>query len=135
MAWDIGISEHGDIVMTGHRDIGGKSGIDLIEQRMLLRLRITRGSWVFDDNDTLGSNLSHLSGLAPEKAAAIAPAYVQEALRTMDEIIVEDIHITTTPQSIGLMISYHISEVDVDAGTAEQTRQLEISLPLSGGGG
>lgn len=136
MSFDLAISEHGDLVLAGHRDLGGKSGTDLLEQRMLLRLRLMRGAWTFDDTDTLGSNLHHISGMAPAKAIEIAPAYVREALRPVDDVTIEDVKATTDGQNLTMIITYRVSDVNIDVtASVEESRQLEISLPLSGGGG
>jgi hypothetical protein len=137
MAWDLAIADNGDIMLAANSDLGGKSGTDLLEQRMAIRMKLIRGSWVYDEAETLGSMLHTLIGLPPDKASATAPALVREALRAMsDEITVDDVRAFSDAQSVQLLVFYRVLESDPDAvaGT-EQTRQLQISLPLFGGGG
>jgi hypothetical protein len=45
MSYDLAISEHGDLILAGNRDLGGVSGVDLLNQRIQTRLRLHRGSW------------------------------------------------------------------------------------------
>lgn len=142
--WDLALSPNGDLVISGHRDLSGKSGTDLLEQRMLLRLQIHRGSWVYDDGKTLGSNLYRLIGMSATDAHSAVEPYVNEALRGMTEIKVVSVqhkHIVqgvltdehpAAARGIAIIISYQVRDLDSDA--VSDTRQLEISLPLSGGG-
>ena len=132
MAWDLGIAANGDIVVSGNRDLAGISGSDLLEQRMKIRLRLHRGEWTYDDSNVLGSTLYTLTGVAPAQAAAMAPAYVREALRPMaDEIDVDDVQISSSTHAIIISVFYHIAgSMPV---TASDVQQLDISVPLSGG--
>ncbi len=130
--WDLGIAANGDVILAGNRDLSGVSGTALLEQRMKMRLRLHRGEWTYDTRDTFGSNLYKLMGMPPANAAQIAPAYVREALRGMDEIVIEDVKILTGTSSITLIVFYRVSDVTY-AAEEEQVRQVEISLPLSGG--
>jgi len=149
MAWDFGISEHGDLIFTGHRDLAGKSGTDLLEQRMILRLKLHRGEWIFDDDETLGSNLYRLIGMSAADIHGAIEPYVREALRPMDNEIqvvsVSHSHVNTQgeltdthePSSTGVVISivYRVTDTDIASSVGVvQDRQLTISLPLSGGG-
>src|SRR5580765_563103 len=127
--WDISIAGNGDLVMAASRDLGGVSGTDLLDQRISLRLRIHRGTWFFDKNGTLGSNLYRILGAAPQAALEI-DAYVREALRPMnDEISVEDIFAEYDDdlKSIVIQVSYmQISggpgeDMSLPGGLAQQT--------------
>lgn len=88
--YDLAISEHGDLIVAGNRDLAGVSGIDLINQRIVIRLTIHRGTWFFDVDGTLGSFLYRVLGQAPGSALEI-DSYVREALRQMTEIAVEEV--------------------------------------------
>lgn len=90
MAYDLAISSHGDLIMSGNRDLAGVSGSDLLDQRIKLRLIVHRGTWYYDTYGTLGSNLYKVLGVAPQAALEIE-AYVREALRSMEEISIENI--------------------------------------------
>lgn len=135
MAWDLAVSENGDFVFAAHRDLAGVSGTDLIEQRIRLRLRIVRGSWVFDTDKTLGSYLHQLVGMNPVKASGLAPAYVREALRTMTEISVDDVLLSYTDRDLTLEIRYHVllSPGQPNAGATEQERSISVTLAGAGG--
>ena len=121
--YDLAISEHGDLILSGNRDLAGVSGTDLIDQRIKLRLTIHRGVWFFDADGTLGSNLFRVLGAAPQSALEVE-AHVREALRPMPEISIEDI----------------VTEYDEDAKslivkvTYAQTPELdEAEIQLSAG--
>lgn len=136
MAWDLAISEHGDLIFGANRDLAGVSGINLIEQRMKIRLKLQRGSWVFDDTETLGGNLHILIGQAPDKAAQAAPALVREALRPMEEINVDDVLVDTTNNDVTLKIFYSLhpsGDEDIDDESGQ--RQLVFTLPFAVTGG
>lgn len=130
MSFDLAISDHGDLIVTGHHDLAGKSGTDLIEQRMMIRLKLMRGSWIYDDDKTLGSDLHNLTGVPLDKAAATIPAYAREALRAIDDISIQDIQVTISGHNAILVVFYRVS--DVNADTAPQ--QFQMMLPVAGGG-
>src|SRR5262245_14831363 len=91
MSYDLVVSEHGDLIMSSNRDLAGGSGADLIEQRIKIRLRMHRGSWFYDLNDTLGSMLYQIIGNHPESSLQV-DSRVREALQPMDEISIEEIN-------------------------------------------
>lgn len=130
--WDLALSEHGDLMISGHGDLLGKSGVDLIEQRMLIRLRVLRGGWIYDTAKNFGSNLRRLIGTPPADAEVTATALVREALRDIDEITVEDV--TATPQAdrgILLVIYYRLRDTANGFVETGEERQLSISLSLA----
>lgn len=136
MSWDLAISENGDLIVSGHGDLLGRTGEDLIEQRIRVRLTVFRGGWVYDTRKTLGSNLHRLIGMSPTEAASSAPQLVREALRDMDEeITVEDIDVITTSKDISLIIHYRINEMNQGVVTSTPERVLTYSLPMSANGG
>lgn len=136
MSWDLAISEHGDFIFNANRDLAGVSGTDLIEQRMKIRMRLMRGSWTYDEAGTLGSNLRSLVGMAPDRAATVAPALVREALRPMDEIVVDDVRVDTTSRDITLVVSYHLLQLPDEAIMTDiEERQLSFTLPFAVAGG
>src|SRR4051794_13029946 len=95
MPYDLLISENGDLVFSAIRDLQGIAGIGQINQRVRMRLKIPLGSWIYDDDGTLGSNLYTLSGVNPVEAQSRAEAYVREALRPMTEISVDSVELVT----------------------------------------
>lgn len=133
MAWDLAISENGDLIISGHRDLLGRSGQDLIEQRIRLRLSIRRGSWIYDTDGTLGSNLFQLINMPPDRAQQAARAFVNEALRGMNEIVVDDVDVTYDSHSVTLIVNYRMK--DVNTGFIEPGElSLSIALPLAAAG-
>lgn len=137
MAWDLALASSGDLIFTPgdlmfspSADISGISGVDLIEQRMLMRLKLHRGSWVYDDDGSFGSQLYRLIGHNPNTAAAQADAIVREALRPMDEIDVGEVHIMQQDTSLVLIIDYRVLDVQVSAADENQQR---LEIVISGG--
>lgn len=128
MAWDIALSEHGDLVIAGNRDLAGISGSDLIEQRMKLRMKITRGSWIYDDEGSLGSNLNAVINMPPERMQTAAVGYVKEALRPMDEINVKQVQIETGTHDIIVHVYYEITGDDEEE---PEIHELQASVALT----
>lgn len=128
--WDLAISDHGDLILSGHRDLQGRSGSDLIEQRMRLRMMVTRGAWPLDSTKTFGSNLSRLIGMSPQAAAQAAPAFVQEALRGIDEIIVDAVAVEPSDHDLKVNVLYRMQDISQGFVSSEEL-QLTITLPVS----
>lgn len=143
--FDLALSEHNDLVIAGNRDLAGVSGTDLIEQRIRLRLKIRRGTWVYDEGKTLGSQLFQLIGTSPDEVHTSVGAYVREALRPMsNEIEIQDVihqHDMTTPdlalsnREIEIMVLYTVIG-DLDPGTegVSEQRTVSVNIPVGGGG-
>lgn len=131
--FDLAIAPNGDLIISGSRDLAGKSGTDLLEQRMILRLKLHRGEWTYDDDDSLGSQLFRLIGENPTKAQAMAPAYVREALRDLDnEISIDDVQITyDQARSITLLLTYTVLE-DLAGDSEQDAQQVEVQIPFGG---
>jgi len=124
--YDLALSEHGDLVIAGNRDLAGISGTDLIEQRMRLRLKIRRGSWLYDDEGDLGSNLEQVTNSEPERAEQSIQNYVQQALEPMEEISVVSITTDYTDLNLTLSVQYQLTDIE---GEAEgEIQELEITL-------
>ena len=130
MAWDLALDEHGDMMIGGHRDLLGRSGRDLIEQRMRIRLMVRRGSWLYDTDKTLGSNLWRLVGMSEDNASASARAYVIEALRGMDEINIDDVQVKTDSHSIVIVVLYRLADVNTGYVSPNEL-SLSIALPYT----
>jgi phage gp46-like protein len=128
MAWDAAISENGDLVFAANRDLAGVSGIDLIEQRMKTRLKIPRGTWLYDQREDFGSSLHTISNMRPDFIATAAKGYALEALRPMTEIDVSDVQIDQSKREITLTVFYTVNDDDDEE---PETQMLEASLPVS----
>ena len=133
MAWDLALDGNGDVIMSGSHDLLGRSGTDLIEQRMRLRMKLHRGEWFYDNSDTLGSQLYRLLGMSPDRAMLMLPAYVREALSPIEGISIDDIQTKTTDSGeISVVVIYH-TEDDLEAYGDAQANQAVITFPLTGG--
>lgn len=128
MSWDLGISAAGDLVFSPSSDLQGISGTDLVQQRMLMRLKLRRGSWTYDDSESFGSQLWRLMSANPVAAAGQAEAYVREALRDMDDVVIDAISVNKELRTLTIRVDYHVAEVDVSV-TEENRQQLEIAIP------
>lgn len=129
--WDLALSTDGDLIVLSNGDIAGISGGDLIEQRMLIRLRVRRGSWIYDASGNFGSQLQRLIGMRPNEAKLTAQAYVNEALRDMTEIAVDTVDISMTANQISLVVNYRIVS-DASSSRDDVTNQLVVSIPVGG---
>jgi phage gp46-like protein len=132
MAFDLAISEHGDLIMTAHRDLAGISGSGLVEQRMRIRMMLHRGEWIFDSTASLGSQLHTLSGMPSDQASRYASAYVREALKDMEEISVEDVQVITTSHDITLVVHYQtqLTEDGSIIPADNNLQQLFVTVPV-----
>lgn len=132
MSYDLAISDHGDLIVTAHRDLAGISGQALIEQRIKIRLRLHRGAWIFDTTKTLGSQLFTLSGLPTEKAQVYVDAYVREALKEMDEISVTEVQVVSTTHDVSLVVSYQLelSQDDASIPADQGLQELQVVVPV-----
>jgi hypothetical protein len=131
MPFDLAISEHGDLIVAGNRDLAGISGGDLLTQRILIRLRLHRGSWFYDENGTLGSFLHQIIGNSADRPIEVE-ARVREALSAMDdeiEIIEIDSQYDDDTKSVIVGVTY-TNKGDV-AGYGQETN-LELQIPLGG---
>ena len=136
MPFDLAISEKGDLIIAGNRDLQGSSGTPLVEQRMLLRLKIPRGSWLYDEDKTLGSLAHQIMKSHPNRAYDL-PSIVQEALRPMDDISVHDVEIvdaepspdgiTRSGDTPGVRIYYTHSE---GMSVEEDMQTFVLGIPL-----
>lgn len=132
MPYDIAISEHGDLILAANRDYAGVSGQALIEQRIRLRLRITRESWVFDQN--LGSRLHTQAGSSPEEISARAEAIVREALRDMPDVTVEGVIVEIESSHVIVVHVQYTAVESVFGNASDVTSQgtLSVTVPLGG---
>lgn len=134
MPYDLALSAHGDLVIAGNRDLAGISGVDLIDQRIRLRLRMRRGEWIYDEEDTMGSDLYRVISSPPEKIKSSALAVVREALREMSEISVDDIAVQRTERDLTLSVFYSIIDEESDEQGELQEFQVTLQTAQEAGG-
>lgn len=126
MSWDLALTPAGDLIFSPSLDVMGISGTDLIEQRMMIRLRVPRGSWAYDDNDSFGSQLHKLMGASATSSTTQIDAYVREALRDMTDIEITGVNIGVDPitQAVTLLIDYNV----LDETGQETEQQLTFAV-------
>jgi hypothetical protein len=138
MAYDLALSPHGDLILAGNRDLAGISGEDLVNQRITIRLISHRGSWLYDFEQTFGSDLYQTFGKSPDAALEV-DARVRDALRPMGDIEIQDIlsFYDEDTKSLVVKVEYIISQeldeasLDVPTGNLSSTT---VVIPVVGGG-
>jgi hypothetical protein len=136
MAFDMALAANGDIILSGGRDISGVSGTDLVNQRIRLRLSIQRGTWFYDSEKTLGSNLHNVTGKDPNASLQIE-SHVQEALVGMDDIEILQVEqkYADDARSMVVWVGYDLRDLaDEVSGSLEgDFQQTTVTLPLEAG--
>lgn len=100
MPVDFAMTDHGDWLFNSSGDLQAIEGAGLIRQRIVTRLKIPRGTWIFDDTGNLGSDLA-LAVNQPtiEKAAEAAKGHIGKALMPMYDVNVIDIQMMKTDET------------------------------------
>jgi hypothetical protein len=135
MSYDLAIGPSGDLLFAGNMDLLGVSGEDLTNQRIRNRLKIVRGSWVFDTNQTLGSRLDRVLREGNNAYEQVV-TFVHEALDEMDDIIVGDISVFPDPNdtrgtTMILKVFYTMAPAGDEApfsATDEQLQSQEATI-------
>jgi hypothetical protein len=135
ISYDLALSGHGDLVVSGNRDLAGISGTDLIEQRIRLRLRVQRGSWIYDETQTLGSNLNNVIGMEPERAQSVADNLVREALIRMTEITVSGVTLIYGDKDVTTVVHYQITSEGEGSEGSEEAEVHDLTITLQSAGG
>lgn len=133
MPWDLAISQHGDLVFSGGRDWQFVDGQQLMNQRIINRLRIKRGSWIFNRDSTLGSELDSSLGRASSQQLENIPHMVSDALEPIkDEININDVSVTTDELGgVFIALSYSMIIPDLPDEVVDPAA-VEILIPISG---
>jgi hypothetical protein len=130
--FDLAISSSGDLIIAGNRDLIGIDGTNLIEQRMRLRCKIPRGSWVYDDNQRLGSSLHTILGSNPNRVLPQIAVFVNEALRGMEETQVLDVDLKQEGKQITAIVTYEpIVPPDEVKTTDEGFEKIQTEIVIS----
>lgn len=132
MAFDLAIAPNGDLILSAARDLQGATGIAIVEQRIRIRLRLNRGTWIYDPSGRLGSNLQELFGLEPEIAAARVVPLVREALLPVTEIEVTDVTATPGSKDITVVVYYQLVFLDDETGSPDfsEIQSVGINIPI-----
>lgn len=125
MSWDLALDgDSGDIMFGASGDLLGVSGVPLVNQRILVRTKIPRGSWYADDTGTLGSDLYLISGAPSSSSLDVAKADVLEALVPMDDITVNDVDASITDDDRLLIVVSWTPASAVDSPADENPQGL-----------
>jgi hypothetical protein len=110
MAWDLMISNHSDLLFSPNRDWQPITGEALLQQRIMIRLRMKRGSWILDDSGSLGGNLDFALRMQQPIGIEELDTLVAEALEPMsDEITISDIEVKPSEydeRAVELLLKY-----------------------------
>lgn len=134
--WDLQIeNEVGDLVFTPAHDLAGVGGQALLRQRVSIRCKIPRGTYLYDIDGDLGSTL-HLVPRSPSPAQmAEAREAVNTALEPMsDEITVDDVSFSFTDNDqlqINILFSPHATDPDVPTidDSTEPGYAISVTVP------
>lgn len=137
MSWDLHLSNLNDLLFGPNRDFQTVTGDILLQQRIMLRLRMKRGSWILDDTKDLGSNLDFALRMQQPAALEELDTLVAEALEPIsDEITIADIEVKPNEldsRAVDLLIKYQKvipaqgTEVNLD-----EPGILEFTIPPLG---
>ncbi len=130
---DLALSEHNDLIFAANQDLQPVSGIALIDQRIRLRLKIPRGTWVYDTGKTLGSNLHKTLGQKRSRAEAQMMSYVRQALDEMQDITVENVQFEWAERSVEIKIGYIVAmeTVEIEGESPVPTELEEFTMTVA----
>lgn len=118
--FDLKIDTNGDLVFAGNLDLMGATGDEVAEQRVVVRLKIPKGSWLYDINGTLGSELREIIRNARSYSSDRARTYVMDALSHASDIAVANVQITPSERG---------SQVDITVSFKAALLESEIAFP------
>jgi len=137
VAWDMQLEgETGDLVFSPARDIAGVSGEEILRQRISIRCKIPRGTYLYDETGQLGSNL-HLIPRSPSvgQVQAVEAAVVEALTPMADEINVISVDVAKTEDNklqVDVNFSPVLSDPDVpiyDTSTVADTDVVGVTIP------
>jgi hypothetical protein len=132
MSWDIAISEHGDLVFAGNRDLEITEGVQLVNQRIINRIRLKRGMWIFNRDSSLGSDLDSIMGRPQEQQLENIPQLIADALAPMeDEIDIRDVQVASESRGVSALIEYALVFPDVPPDAITQNT-VTLLIPVLG---
>lgn len=135
MPYDLALSEYGDLMFSASRDLLGVSGQALVEQRIRIRLKIPKASWIYDDDRTLGSFLHQLGGTPLDQATEQATTLVREALRAMEDVIVDHVDVEKDGNTGRLTVFYNFSDTEtIDTTNDADVLSAQLSFEIPEGG-
>jgi phage gp46-like protein len=135
MSWDLALDgDSGDVIFSPTLDLLGATGDGLTKQRILLRCKIPRGSWVYDEDKTLGSRLYQISSTPSAQQIVQAPALVREALEPMEDIAIVGVEATFDENNqIAVVVDFTpiLSEDEIDLVTVSDEDDTGIQTTFT----
>jgi len=113
VSWDLALDASGDVIFSPTLDLLGSTGDGLTKQRILIRCRVPRGSWAWDEDNTFGSRLAAISRNPSPQQLAQAPALVREALEPMTDISIDDVQVAIDDEN-RLVVSVTYTNIFTD---------------------
>ena len=133
MSWDLALSPYQDLIFSANRDLQYVDGVALVNQRIITRLQIIRGTWLFDDSATLGSRLDLVLAEDQVQGPPNIEGLVREALEPIrDEIEIENIDVSLKPLGQVLVTVDYIWLTPSVAPFSQDLQRLAIVLPTGG---
>lgn len=129
MPWDIQQEgETGDVVFTPTHDLAGISSEGLLKQRVIMRCRVRRGTWLYDLDGNFGSNLLQVTRSPSRSQIDATRAAVIEALEPMsDEIKIHSVDVVKKDESaIQVTVNFSAISTDPDVPTVESLSTVEF---------
>lgn len=113
MAYDVALHPSGDWLFGPSRDIQGVTGPELDRQRIIVRCKIPRGSFVYDADDSLGSRLHEVTRFPGGGDLSAVRAYVTEALEGMEGIVLNNVAVEQDGKGINVNVEFvHMPDAD-----------------------
>jgi hypothetical protein len=81
----------GDWLWSANRDIQGVSGPDQVAQRIHTRLKVKQGSWIYDQDKTLGSLLGSMLTAPRTRVVNELSLIIEHALEPMRDVEITNI--------------------------------------------
>lgn len=143
MAFDVRMNlATGDWEFNGLRDLAGVEAEQLIQQRVHVRLKVIRGTFMYDRTGTLGSRLVNLLNLDVPHGVEQIESIIREALAPMQDITITGItvnyagdksqnHPVLDPRMVKATIEYTIVSETADIiPISESIFTTDIILPV-----
>jgi hypothetical protein len=120
----------GDLLLAPNKDFDVRTGTQVTEQRIRVRLKVRQGEWVLDPSDgQLGSRLLEIMRLPRWRAEAEAELAIREALEPMEDIQLSEVIVSLSEENsraLNVTISYLPVEEDV------QPQDISFTTTLTG---
>jgi phage gp46-like protein len=134
MSFDLAIDyTTGDLLNAPNHDIQGRTGPDVYEQRIRVRLKVQRGTWALDPTDgDLGSRLHELTRVQSARALVEIEQYVREALEPMRDITVRDVQARLSEDTDKILLLDISYQPHIDGDDSDTLQSISLTIPTRG---